>query len=633
MERGIKLTDNGIDAVYDIENFIDVKYVEDIINKNLGKEIICFGGGTAADIIMQKILYKYKVYCFLDNNKSIQGTKLYDVEVKAPDILKNLETGSFLVLIVSKHVNAISKQLEELGLENNKDYFDIYNKFLPYFRVKKFVSYAKRFEKFINSIPDGKLDTIPVKKTKRIGIVCIAEMIQLVSWYPIVQCILLRYRGYQVSLIVDCLHSFDDYIFFDGITEIASLYINYIVKKVKEKWPSFEVFWIDGHEQECLDDKDINMTKKFAPVVIKWFDSRRDEVFLSENKNRISKAEELLQNTMKSIKAFFLKEHFDVINVQTGIHRHRCVYTYIGKKLGIRVATYDGDEKGVIVYATDGVAGWSYSIREVIDGNYFTQDEKKELVEIAKQNFNMRRYSTSDDKGYNFQKVKVSEINKKYDVLIPLNIQWDAAALGLDYIFSNEVEWLQQTLEYLMLYTDVSVMVREHPAQRFDSDVFYKDYKKELPIINDYTERIVYVYSDADINTYQYIEQCKLVLPYSSTTGLEAIIMGKPIVVHTNVYYDKYVCKANNKEDYFEKITQYLTNNVKNEICNDNVYLAYLYGIYYPITTRWSEYFDDWLDYSIEELNSLHGVNEIVNIIIYGIPSSYSNLKEKLNKK
>jgi len=558
---------------------------------------------------------------------------VYGIKIKIPDILDTLVQGTFFVLILSRHVDAISKQLMEKGLENDKDYFDIYNRFLPYFRVKKFVSYAERFEKFIDSIPDGFLDTVPVKKTKKIGIVCIAEMLQVVAWYPISQCIILRYRGYNVSLVVDCLHSFDDYIFFDGITEIASLYIKYIVEKIKVKWPSFEVFWINGTEQEALDDEDINMAKKFAPVVLKWFDSRRDEVFLKGDKNRVLKSEELLQDTMKSIKYFFLKHHFNIINVHTGIHRHRCVYTYLGKKLGIRVSSYDGNEKtGKVLYEIDGPASWYNHIRKVIDEDYFTKDEKKELVKMAKQNFNMRRYNTIEDGGYNFQKVKNSSVDKVYDVIIPLNIQWDAAALGRDYVFNDDIEWLQQTLAYLMLHTNASVMIREHPAQRMSDEFLYKDYKSELSIIDSYPRRIAYIGADADINTYQCIEQCSLVLPYSSTLGLEASMMGKPVVVHTNVYYDKYVCKAYSKTDYFNKIKQYLKSNIQNKNCSDNVYLAYLFSIYYPLKTRWIECFDEWLDYGLEKLNSLDGVCDIIDIIVNGIPSTYNSLKKELNR-
>lgn len=623
---------DSIKNLYDIEKHIDIEYIENIIKNNQGKKIICFGGGTAADILMQKLLYKYETYCFLDNDKSLHGTKLHGVEIKSPEILKGLKQGSFLVFIISRHVSAISSQLEETGLKKDQDYFDIYNRFLAYFRIKKFVSYAGRFEEFIDRIPDGALEAVPVKNTEKIGIVCIAGMLQLSSWYPIAQCILLRYKGYQTSLVIDCLHSFDDYIYFDGITRLASIYIDYIVGKVKKKWPSLEVYQIDSSKKENLDNDDMRMAKKFAPVAVKWFDSHRDEVFLAEDDNRIIKAEEILKTTMESIKYFFSRQSFDVISVHTGIHRHRYVYTYLGKKLGMRTVTYDGDVNGTTINETDGVSRWAYDIPKLIDGSYYTSEEKERLIEMAKANFNKRRNSTAEAGGYNYQKVKNTTI-RPYDVIIPLNIMWDSAALGLDDVFENEVEWLQQTLKYLMEKTNASVMVREHPAQRFNDKFLYRNYSIDLPIINNYPERITYVGAADDINTYQYIEACKVVLPYSSTVGLEAVMLNKPIVVHTNVYYGKYVYKANNKEDYLKKIKYYLTHSETRFICNDNIYLAYLFQMFHLIKTRWSEAFDEWLDYSLDEIDQLEGVDNIIDIIISDIPATYSNLKKYLNNE
>ena len=618
----------NIETIYNIDSHIDMEYINNIIQNNSTKKIICFGGGTAADILMQKNLLQHEIYCFLDNNKDIQGTKLYNVEIKSPDILQELEKDSYIVLILSKHVVDISAQLEEIGLKKEQDYFDIYNRFLAYFRIRKFVSYAAKMEKFIERIPDGILETIPVKNTQKIGIVCIAEMIKTVSWYPIAQCIMLRYRGYDVSLIVDCLYSFDDYIYFDGITDIASIYIDYIVEKVKKKWPSFEVLKIDSKNKSKLDDEDIHMTEKYAPYVVKWLDSRKDEVFLTGDENRVNIAEGILQDTMVCIKKFFQDRHFDVINVYTGIHRHRCVYTYLGRKMGIRAATFDGDEKGVSLNETDGISGWSCDIRKLIDGNYFTQNEKERLVNIAKKNFVKRANSTVEDEGYNYQRVGRQIITESYDVIIPLNISWDSAALGLDYVFKDEIEWLQKTLEFLMHNTNVSVMVREHPAQSKTTEFHYRDYTKEVPIINKYPDRIRYAKADEDINTYQFIEKCKLVLPYTSTVGLETIIMGKPIVVHTNVYYRKYVCSADNENDYFKKIENYLTCTQKDDYCQEEVYLAYLFQMNHCIKTKWSECYDEWLDNTLEELNQTEGVDEIIDIIALGLPAIYHNVRK-----
>ena len=46
------------------EKYIDFSFIESIINKNGKKKILCFGGGTAAGILMDKLLYRYPVQYF-----------------------------------------------------------------------------------------------------------------------------------------------------------------------------------------------------------------------------------------------------------------------------------------------------------------------------------------------------------------------------------------------------------------------------------------------------------------------------------------------------------------------------------------------------------------------------------------
>ena len=108
-----------------------------------------------------------------------------------------------------------------------------------------------------------------------------------------------------------------------------------------------------------------------------------------------------------------------------------------------------------------------------------------------------------------------------------MNISWDSAALGIDRVFGDEVEWLKETLYFLMKKTTMSVMIREHPAQAIYNEFVYKDYTKEISIINEYKDRIFFANADSEVNTYQYLNKCRLVLPYSSTIGIESVLLEK----------------------------------------------------------------------------------------------------------
>ncbi|MDE6433369.1 MAG: hypothetical protein K2L07_03995 [Lachnospiraceae bacterium] len=572
----------------------------------------------------------------MDNNKAKQGTELYGKPIRSPQILKEMKKGSYIVLILSKHVMAIREQLQEYGIDE-ADYYDIYNEFVAYFRIKKFEKDAYDFIDFLERIPDGYFSNIPVKEGKKIGIVCLGEMVQHITWYAMAQSLVLRYNGYQSTLIIDTLKSFDSYIYFEGVEAVAKIYIDYIVNILQEKCPDIGVAYIDEEKCTDLDDEDLAMSHKFAPIVVKWLNSRRDEVFLPREANRILIAENLLNETMRHIKYFLENSAYDTINVYTGIHRHRCVYTYLGKKMGMRVSTYDGDKIGITIYGTTGVSTHRQEIATLINENAFTEQERKDIATLAKEDFNQRRDSVKGNVGYNFQIVKGGEIERPYDVVIPLNIFWDSAALGRNNLFENEIEWLKETLEFLMKNTNATVMVREHPAQYGDREFLYARCDKELPILLQYPERIFFADAAAKVNTYQYIEACKLVLPYTSTTGIESVLMGKNVILHTNVYYDDIdiAYKAHSKQDYFDKIQYYLQHS-QSAICQniENAYMAYYFLRHYDIRTPFTECDQTkWIGLSVKEICEMPGVEEIVGIIAQNEPAVYKNVKRILKAR
>ena len=612
------------EKIYDADKYIDFETIEILLKKNADKKIICFGGGTAADIFARKVLH---------------GTEIRGVLVKSPEILTKLEKGSFIILILSKHFKAISRQLKEYGLQESIDFFNLYRNFFEYFRIKKYEDNARCFLEFIKRIPDNTFDNIPLKENQsKIGIVCLGEMLQNITWYAMAQSVLLRYNGYASTLIIDTMKSFDSYIYFDGIEDVARIYIDYVLKYLLEKCPDIDVKYVDAYGEAELSKKDNQMTEKYAPLVVKWFDSQKDEVFLSNNPRRVEYAKCILKATMKNIKKFFEMNEFDTINVYTGIHRHRCVYTYIGCDKDIRVSTYDADKAmgGITLYETDGVSGNSPDIVKLIRGNYFNDVDKKEIIELARKDLHKRMNSSVDDEGYNYQPALYDKVIKKYDIIIPLNISWDSAALGIDRVFGDEVEWLKETLDFLMKKTTMSVMIREHPAQAIYNEFVYKDYTKEISIINEYKDRIFFANADSEVNTYQYLNKCRLVLPYSSTIGIESVLLGKNVILHTDVYYAKLgvAYQATTKKEYFDKILLFCNSTEENYDCNiENAYLAYYCQMNHYFKCEFIECLTGWMKKNIQELNKIEGVRKIIGIIAEDKIAIYENIKEKIESK
>ena len=112
------------------------------------------------------------------------------------------------------------------------------------------------------------------------------------------------------------------------------------------------------------------------------------------------------------------------------------------------------------------------------------------------------------------------------------NLTWDSTAVGRRTIFPSIFEWLDKSIEHLW-GKDVNVVVRVHPAEKM---VFEGDRTKDK--VEDYLKqdkfedmRNLYVVgSESDISSYSLIDTSKVVVVYTSTVGLEAVIRGKPVL-------------------------------------------------------------------------------------------------------
>lgn len=636
------------------QEYVDFQKLQEILEKNQGKEIICFGGGTAGKVAVETVLREQKITCFLDNNRSLWGTEILGKKVENPDVLSKKPKGSFIIFIVSRHVVNISKQLEEYGLDKDKDFYNIYSLYMKYFRIKSFCEDPlERFLPFVDRFPVQNKEND--KGGAHIGIVCVVSMREYHMWYPLAQYLLLRYCGYHVTLICDGYNHFDDFLYFSDYSAIARDYLTYALAYMEKRLGPLDIHWADECGRSELAEEDESQIKHFAKQNLIWHNANINEVVKMPDEKRIENYIGFLRDNQSYIKAFFEKNHFDTINVYTGIHKHRCLYTYEGKKRGMRVSSYEANDIGVS-YATDYPAGWTLDIRRLIKENMFTEDEKNELAGIAKKDFEKRIYSVVADSNGSRQQIdgvsetsqyedaiehvyqktaKVPENQKFYDVIIPLNIAWDAAVLGLEELFASYKEWLSETVAFIMEKTDASVFVREHPGQAMFKDYAYEDVGK---LLEKYAgnERFYICRSYEEINTYRMIEKCTVVLPYTSTVGIESALLGKCVIMNTKCHYAdmEFVKKGRSKQEYFELIKNALCK--KEEITENakkDAYLVYLAVKKMLLVTSFTKALNGWMDESPDKLVSCSDVQKIIKALAENVPVVYKNMIEMLEER
>lgn len=140
------------------------------------------------------------------------------------------------------------------------------------------------------------------------------------------------------------------------------------------------------------------------------------------------------------------------------------------------------------------------------------------------------------------------------------NLVWDSAVAGEDTIFDDMFDWLITTVRAVAEDTTIELVIRVHPAEtrvywhptreRVD-DVVAKTFPERLP------SNVRIIGPDDPIDSYDLMRNSNQVLVYTSTVGLEAAVMGTPVLVaaHSNYSNTPFVTTPKSREEYVQRLT------------------------------------------------------------------------------
>ena len=147
---------------------------------------------------------------------------------------------------------------------------------------------------------------------------------------------------------------------------------------------------------------------------------------------------------------------------------------------------------------------------------------------------------------FNYDKLERYEKYEK--VFYPMHYEPEAVLFYMAEFYSNQLATIENIAK--CLNHNQVLVVKEHPQQQgLLLQKKYRDFKKGVPNV---------VFLPAEISTFHLITQCSLVVTLGSTAGLEALILGKPVVVLGNLFYDKY--ENVNKVESFQELKALLRN-------------------------------------------------------------------------
>ena len=304
---------------------------------------------------------------------------------------------------------------------------------------------------------------------------------------------------------------------------------------------------------------------------------------------------------------------------------------------GCRVATFDTD-RHIAQICVDGVAAQNGDIPMAFHSLWNSdRDVRQEAVKIAKAEFRDRSANRDD---YGFQVLPARKSSQYSDgcVLIPLNVEWDTAALGRHVHFATTADWLISTVNAVLDQDAGPVVVRQHPSERRLLQGSRLDVAGLLRRRFGEDPRCQFVAADDPVSSYDLLRSARLVLPFVSTIGIEAAAMGKPVLISGTCYYTDlgFVWSGRSREEYFDLLHRGLRGDLTlRPDQTERAWLCYyLTAVRNRVLTDFTPHPDDfwtWCQRPFPSLLSDPAVIDILEAIDTGVPISLLRHARALN--
>ncbi|MDI6693630.1 MAG: hypothetical protein QME21_01170 [Anaerolineales bacterium] len=176
-------------------------------------------------------------------------------------------------------------------------------------------------------------------------------------------------------------------------------------------------------------------------------------------------------------------------------------------------------------------------------------------------------------------------------VLLAANVIGDSLTLGRQIFSQNMTDWLERTVKYLAQRSDLQLVVRIHPGERYlKGPSVAQVVQNALPHI---PPHIHLVKALDPINTYDLIQLADLGLVYTTTVGMEMAMSGVPVIVAGKTHYrgKGFTLDPDSWESYFQMMERALSAPQSQRPSRPQVELAWKYAYHfffdYPTPFPW----------------------------------------------
>jgi len=233
------------------------------------------------------------------------------------------------------------------------------------------------------------------------------------------------------------------------------------------------------------------------------------------------------------------------------------------------------------------------------------------------------------------------EETKKYSAVVPIftNVIFDTSQSHANTIFEHMFAWLNLVIEETKDHPEILFVIRAHPDEiRLGKES--RESVSDWVAMNGIKEvsNILFIPPDEFISSYELIKRAKFVMVYNSTVGLEASIMGKPVLCAGKARYTQVptVYFPKSKEAYKKLLKDFLESDI---VEHPGIFMENARRVLYSQLFRASLPFDQflkddgvWRGYvrlkNFSPKLIMQGQSETIDVLLNGITKDQPFIRE-----
>ena len=232
-----------------------------------------------------------------------------------------------------------------------------------------------------------------------------------------------------------------------------------------------------------------------------------------------------------------------LVVVFNGQYFPEAVARFVARWRGIRVVTHEVGLQPASAFFTDGEAT-AYPLA-IPDDFELSEQQTARLDAYLEQRFQGRFTMAGIQfwprmRGLDPALLQTAE---RFTQIVPIftNVVFDTSQTHANTIFSDMFAWLDMALDVIRAHPETLFVIRAHPDEtrlRKESRETVEEWVGKSG--GDRQPNVLFISPTEYLSSYELIQRAKFVMVYNSTVGLEASIMGKPVLCGGRARYTDY---------------------------------------------------------------------------------------------